>query len=64
MQRKWQRMKEIVEKKLDNSFDDERKMSPFLTGTNAIKKAIESGQVFSLDEIAKMSDRFKKVLIK
>ena len=37
--------KEIMDEKLDNSFNDERESSPFLTGTDAIEKAIKSGQI-------------------
>ena len=37
--------KEIIDEKLDNSFNDERESSPFLTGTDAIEKAIKSGQI-------------------
>ncbi len=37
--------KETMDGKLDNSFNAEREISPFLTGTDAIEKAIKSGQI-------------------
>lgn len=41
----FQAHKEIMDQKLDDSLNGERKNSPFLTGTDAIEKAIKSGQI-------------------